>query len=60
MNCKEHKSVSRWEASSEIRVNWNWKQTQEKSCCAEQKHTVEEKSEHDYYRGRGYLEFEGE
>lgn len=52
MNCKEHKSVSRWEASSEVRVNWNWKQTQEKPCWAEQKHTVEKKSERDYYRGR--------
>lgn len=52
MNCKDHKSVSRWEASSEVRVIWNWKQTQEKSCWAEQKHTVEEKSERDYYRGR--------
>ena len=48
MNCKEYKSVSRWEASSEIMGKLELETTQAKFCWAEQKHTVEEKSEHDY------------
>lgn len=48
-NCKGNKNVNRCETSSEIRINWNWKQRQEKSYRDEHKHLVDEKSECGYH-----------